>query len=120
MFRTTLTCCAAWLIPGGGHLFLKQWRRGTLFFIAVMLLFGLGLGMNGQLFGLTPGFFGFLKFFADASVGVPYFVGKVMGWGRGDLHASGYEAGNTYLYTAGLLNMLLVMDAFDIVQGRKR
>jgi hypothetical protein len=27
--------------------------------------------------------------------------------------------GNTFLVTAGLMNMLLIMDAFDIVVGRK-
>jgi hypothetical protein len=30
-----------------------------------------------------------------------------------------YEYGSTYLLTAGLMNMLLILDAFDIASGRK-
>ncbi len=45
---------------------------------------------------------------------------KLMGWGEGDVTSYAYEYGNTFLFTAGLLNMLLVVDAFDISQGRKQ
>jgi hypothetical protein len=30
-----------------------------------------------------------------------------------------YEYGNTFVIVAGLLNMLAVLDAYDISQGRK-
>jgi len=30
-----------------------------------------------------------------------------------------YEYGNTFVIVAGLLNMLVVLDAFDIAKGRK-
>ncbi len=30
-----------------------------------------------------------------------------------------YEYGNTFLLTAGLMNILLILDAFDIATGRK-
>lgn len=119
MVRTATVCLIAWLIPGGGHLYLQRWKRGILFFLAVMVLFVVGLRMDGELFSLAPGFFGILKFFADAAIGLPYILGKLAGWGQGDIHSFGYEYGNTYLYTAGLLNMLLVLDAYDIAAGRK-
>jgi len=57
---------------------------------------------------------------ADGAIGLPYLVAKVLGWGAGDIRALGYEYGNTYLYTAGLINMLVILDAFDIAQGRKQ
>lgn len=117
--RTILLCLVAWLVPGGGHLLLGKWGRAGLFFFVVIALFGLGLSMDGRLFGLTAGFFGFLKFFADLSVGLPYLVGKWVGWGVGDIHSFGYEYGNTYIYTAGLLNMLVVLDTFDIAERRR-
>ena len=120
MQQTLSFCLAAWLIPGAGHLLLSRWVRGAVFFAAVMVLFGCGLVMEGRLFGLTPGFFGLLKLFADAGVGLPYFMGKLMGWGIGDVTSYGYEYGNTFLFSAGLLNMLIVVDTFDISQGRKR
>lgn len=117
--RTVVACLLAWLVPGGGHLYLKRWRRALLFFCGVLVLFFLGLHMNGKLFSLESGFFGFLRFFADAAIGLPYMLGKLLGWGHGNIRALGYEYGNTYLYTAGLINSLLVLDAFDIAQGRK-
>ena len=33
--------------------------------------------------------------------------------------AATYEYGNTYLIVAGLLNFLVILDAFDIGKGRK-
>ncbi|MGH9340606.1 MAG: DUF6677 family protein [Acidobacteriota bacterium] len=119
MSKAALACLAAWLVPGGGHLLLHRWRRGLLFLAVVLLLFVLGLIQDGHLASLEPGFFGFLKFFANAAIGLPYLLGNWLGWGGGNIRAFGYEYGNTFLYTAGLLNMLLIVDAFDIALGRK-
>ena len=120
MIQTVWICCVAWIVPGAGHMMLKKWRRGVVFLVALMVLFICGLIMEGRLFGITPGFFGVLKFVADAGAGLPYLVAKLMGWGEGDVTSSAYEYGNSFLFTAGLLNMLLVVDAFDISQGRKK
>ena len=119
MSRVIPLCVTAWLIPGGGHLLLNKWGRGLAFFVSILVLFVCGLVMDGRLFGLTPGFFGVLKFVADAGAGLPYVVGKLLGWGEGNVTSYGYEYGNTYLFAAGLLNMLLVVDTFDIARGRK-
>ena len=42
-----------------------------------------------------------------------------MGSGAGGVVAVTYEYGNAFLIVAGLLNMLVVLDAYDIAQGRK-
>ena len=42
-----------------------------------------------------------------------------LGFGTGDVTAITWEYGNTFTIVAGLLNMLVVLDAFDITQGRK-
>ncbi len=119
MSSSTLTCFIAWLVPGGGHFLLGRYKRSALFFGVVLILFVLGLYQDGVLFGPSSGLFGVLKFFADACLGAPYLLGKAMGWGNGDIRSYGYEYGNAYLYSAGLLNALVVLDAFDISQGRK-
>ncbi|HSR66296.1 MAG TPA: DUF6677 family protein [Acidobacteriota bacterium] len=119
MAKTALACTVGWLVPGGGHFLLGKWGRGALFLGVVLFLFLMGLQMHGELFGWEAGFFGFLKFFADAAIGVPYLLGRMLEWGAGDIQQYSYEYGNTYLYTAGLLNMLIIVDAFDIAQGRK-
>ena len=33
--------------------------------------------------------------------------------------AVSYQYGNTFLMTAGLLNFLVILDAFDVAMGRK-
>ncbi len=101
-------------------MYLKRWKRGATFLVALFIMFSLGLYQDGQLFSWGPGFFGFLKFFADAALGLPYIIGKMAGWGSADIRLYGYEYGNAYLYTAGLLNMLLIVDVFDIAVGRKK
>jgi hypothetical protein len=118
--KTLVACLIAWLVPGGGHLYLNRWKRGTVFLLTVLVLFALGLWMQGQLFSLVPSFFGVLKFFAGASTGILYVSGKMAGLGTGEITAFSYEYGNTFLYTAGLLNMLMIVDAFDIAEGRKQ
>ena len=42
-----------------------------------------------------------------------------MGAGGGEVTAATFEYGNTFLIVAGLLNFLVVLDAFDIAMGRK-
>jgi len=42
-----------------------------------------------------------------------------MGYGAGNVIAVTYEYGNTFLIVSGLLNALVVIDAFDIYMGRK-
>ena len=96
-----------------------KYGRGALFLSVITLLFYVGIYLQGQLFDFELGFFGILKFVADAATGLLYLLGKLFGLGQGDIRSYGYEYGNTYLYTAGLLNMLLIVDTFDIAQGRK-
>jgi len=48
-----------------------------------------------------------------------YFIAKGIGYGLGDVTAVTYEYGNAFLIVAGLLNMLVVIDAFDVAMGRK-
>ena len=56
---------------------------------------------------------------ADLGIGLPYLLAKLAGAGGGNVIAITYEYGNTYVIVAGLLNMLAVLDAFDIAIGRK-
>jgi hypothetical protein len=52
-------------------------------------------------------------------IGIPYIVARAMDAGAGNVIAVTYEYGNTFLIVAGLLNTLVVIDAFDIAKGRK-
>jgi hypothetical protein len=43
----------------------------------------------------------------------------MLGLGKGVVTAATYEYGNTFVIVAGLLNMLVALDAYDIALGRK-
>ena len=115
-----LICAAAWAIPGGGHLWQGRIQKGLTFLITLPLMFVFGLWLEGRLFPfeITQPLVA-LAAFADIGIGVPYFIAKAMGAGAGRVIAITYEYGNAFVIVAGLLNMLVVLDAFDIAQGRK-
>lgn len=115
-----LICAAAWAIPGSGHLWQGRIQKGFTFLITLPLMFVFGLWLEGRLFPfeITQPLVA-LAAFADIGIGVPYFIAKAMGAGAGRVIAITYEYGNAFVIVAGLLNMLVVLDAFDIAQGRK-
>ena len=117
---TYLICTLALAIPGGGHLWLGRRQKGLIFLVTLPLMFAVGLWLEGRLFpfSLTEPLVA-LAAFADVGMGLPYVVAKMLGGGGGRVVAITYEYGNTFLIVAGLLNMLVVLDVFDVAQGRK-
>ena len=58
-------------------------------------------------------------FFADIGVGLLYWLAERSGQGIGDMTTRTFDYGTTFLWVAGLLNYLIVLDAYDIARGRK-
>jgi hypothetical protein len=118
--RLALVCGLAWLIPGAGHLLQGRHQKGIVFLLALPLMFLTGLWLDGRLFPLEMSDpLVFLGAIANRGIGAPYFIARMMDAGHGTVTAASYEYGNTFLMTAGLLNFLVVLDAFDIAKGRK-
>ena len=118
--RLALVCGLAWLIPGAGHLLQGRLQKGIVFLVALPLMFATGLWLDGRLFPLEMADpLVFLGAIANRGVGLPFFIARMMDAGLGTVTAASYEYGNTFLMTAGLLNFLVVLDAFDIAKGRK-
>jgi hypothetical protein len=108
------------LVPGLGHAVLQKWDRAIVFLASISLMFVTGIWLQGRLF--SPDFsdlFAALKFLADAGSGILYWFAWLRGFGAGEPSAYTYDFGNVFVYVAGLLNMLVVVDAFDIAMGRK-
>lgn len=61
----------------------------------------------------------FFAFIANIGAGVPYWIAGRLGFGIGAMTWPSYDYGTTYLWVCGLLNYLIVLDAFDIAQRRK-
>jgi hypothetical protein len=111
---------AAWAIPGAGHLWLGRRQKAAVFFVALLAMFVSGLLLKGRLFPfeLSEPLVA-LAAFANAGMGLPWILALMMDAGKGVVTAISYEYGNCFLIVAGLLNFLVVLDAFDIAVGRK-
>ncbi|MEK6288585.1 MAG: DUF6677 family protein [Acidobacteriota bacterium] len=131
--RRTVAVLAAWLVPGAGHLVLGRRGRGVLFFVTIVGAFILGLSLNGHLYWPTvadpPSLFHYdlitvLWFFAEIGSGLCYVASYALGLGMAAIPQAAasptFEYGNTFMFLAGLLNYLVIHDAFDIAAGRKR
>jgi len=113
-------CVAAWIIPGAGHLWQGRHQKGIVFLVALTLMFGLGLMLEGRIFSFLPSEpLVALAAIADLGLGLPYVMARLVGAGAGNVVSATYEYGNTFLIVAGLLNFLVIIDAFDIALGRK-
>jgi hypothetical protein len=115
-----LLCVAAWAIPGAGHLWLGRRTKGLILLVALPLMFAIGLAIHGRLFpfDVSEPLVG-LAALADLGIGAAYFVASALGYGMGNVRAVTYEYGNAFLIVAGLLNLLVVIDAYDTAVGRK-
>jgi len=118
--KTAVACVAGALVPGLGHALLRKWDRAAVFFLCIAAMVIVGVQLDGRLF--DPGFenfFSLLKFIAEAGCGLFYWIPWVSGAGVGDPTAYTYDFANVFIYVAGLLNMLTIIDVFDIAMGRK-
>jgi hypothetical protein len=114
-------CLLAWIVPGAGHLYLRRIDKGLIFLGGIGALFLLGLGMDSRLdlsLGLDD-LLASLFSLAQMAIGVPYFVARALGYETGIVTSVTYEYGNTFTAVAGLLNILVVLDAYDTAVGRK-
>jgi len=115
-----LVCVTAWLVPGAGHLWQGRRQKGIVFLCAIPVMFVLGLTLHGTIFPFqfSEPLSG-LAAIAEFGTGLPWLFARVMDAGSGTVTSPTWEYGNTFMIVAGLLNALIVLDAFDIGMGRK-
>ena len=110
----------AWIVPGAGHAYLGRWPRAGAFLALVLAALAIGCQLEGRLpwtFSGSP--LSVLATLGCLGSGAPVlFLRLVLGY-EGTVEASGYEYGSAFILTAGLMNLLLMLDAWDIATGRK-
>lgn len=141
--RTIAALVAAWLVPGAGHAVLGRVGRGVVFGVIVLGSFGLGLAHDGRLAlrNDREPFLSSLQVLANVGVGPVDALARLKVYGEA-AYAIGSESepevydrrlkilrdrsrtalsiyGTAYLWTAGLMNLLLLLDVVDIARGRK-
>ena len=120
--RTFFAVFLAYLVPGAGHLYLGRRARAITFFCIVVLMFFLGIAVDGDLYTLGQSNGSLLRALAalgSLGAGVIYWIAAGMGV-HGDVTSITFEHGTAFTITAGLMNLLLMLDVFDIAQGRKQ
>jgi hypothetical protein len=115
---------AGLLMPGAGHALAKRQGRAAIYFVCTLGLFVFGVVYGARL-QFHIGFddpLAVVRSTAQVVIGVPYFLARFLGFGQDPelITLSTFEYGSTFTEVAGLLNILVALDAFDIAAGRKK
>jgi len=112
------------VLPGAGHFLLKRNIRGGLILLSVAIMFLLGIAMRGAFFQPQGGdllniiiYCG--GFIADLCSGALYFIAVALGYNQPDVAGHVHDYGSKFLVGAGLLNILAMVDAWEIATGQK-
>jgi len=113
-------CLAGWAIPGLGHAVQKMWGRALAVFLAVGALVILGAGMRGNVFtSRGEDAFATLGYFADLGSGSFYLLARAAESAGPDVSHSTGDYGTRFIATAGVLNLLAALHAYEAARGRK-
>ena len=120
-----LACLLAWIIPGAGHFYLRKYAHAAVFFATVTLLAVSGWLLGGELHSplrdnASEGFLQSLAALGNIALGAIHLVFHLLGLALGDVTLRSYEYGTTFIIVAALVNLLVVMDAFDHARGVKK
>ncbi len=111
---------AGWLVPGLGHALQKMWGRALAMFFAVAALVTLGAAMRGNVFNSQgDDAFATLGYLADLGSGAFYLVARAVESAGPDVSHSAGDYGTRFIATAGVLNLLAALHAYEAARGRK-
>lgn len=114
----------AWFVPGGGHFLLKRRGRAALLMASVTLMFLFGIFMRGSMFTPQSGdlltiLINYGGFLGDLASGALYIFASLLGYDQPDVAGHVYDYGTKFLVSAGLLNVLAMVDVYEIAIGKK-
>ena len=120
-----LVVLAAWLVPGAGHFILGRKGRAAVVFATVLVTFLVGAMMRGPMFqpsgsgDLLSRLIQTAGFVGDLASGLLYFAATLLGYGPPDQATHLADYGSKFLVAAGLLNVLAIVDAYEITTRQK-
>jgi hypothetical protein len=111
---------AGWLVPGLGHALLRKWSKALVYFFTVAILALVGLWMRGNVFNSNAAdAFDMLGFLADIGSGIFYFLAGAINPAGADVSRAAGDYGTRLFATAGVLNLLCVLEVLQIGFGSK-
>lgn len=114
-----ITALLGWLVPGGGHFLLKERKRSIIIFAAIVLTFGAGLYIGSigiiDTVGATPWYVYTAQIMSSPLVAV---LAHITAGGGFIVHGRPNEIGQIYTSTAGLLNLLCIVNAVYLAHLR--
>src|SRR5512141_981722 len=127
--KSSMAMLLAYLVPGAGHYYLGYRGRAVAFFVIIIVLLMIGISIDGSLYTLGNTGGSMLRLLAalgSMGGGIPYFLAVLSGTPtlqallqllhltalglHGDVTSITFEYGTTFTLTAGLMNLLLVLD----------
>lgn len=123
--KTVISLLLALAIPGAGHLYLRKYWQAAVFFISVLSLAAVGVLIGGEMHSFLransgEGFLQFMAAIGNIGLGVFHLIFHFAGWALGDITLRSYEYGTTFIVVAALLNVLIILDAYDYARGEKK
>jgi hypothetical protein len=120
--RALASMVLALLVPGAGHFYLGRRALAAAFCAIIVCLFVLGLTVDGALYTFAEAQGSLLQLLAtigSMGSGALYFLAPSFTT-PGSINSATFEYGRMFTLSAGLMNLLLVLDCYDISMGRKR
>lgn len=127
--RSCMAGFLAWLVPGLGHLYIGERRRGTIFLVTIAATFWTGVAVGGVRGTVHPqqrkAWF-MAEICAGGHALAAYGLHRAIGLSEYDPHTRQWtyvghfhsiDVGVVYAAVAGLLNVLIIMDAVARSQG---
>jgi len=117
VFMTTVGLLA-WLVPGAGHLMLREKRRATIIFVTIVATFGIGLYVGS--IGVVNPAGARLAYTAQIMISpIVSLLGYLTKEGNYLVFGKPNEIGQIYTSIAGLLNLLCIVNAVYLAHLRK-
>jgi TM2 domain-containing membrane protein YozV len=114
-----LSMALGWCVPGLGHVYMKKYLRGSIFFASVVLLFIAGLSLSQWTYTTRADFPFYLtgKYGSGLVLFGQYTLSQQASIDL-SVHFHYLEIGVLFISVAGLLNAISVLNLIDVKWGR--
>lgn len=107
----------AWLIPGMGHFYYGRRVKALLFFVSIISLYLVGIVIGGEVSWYDLDFLVVLGFIVKLFTGIICVLTVILRPFY-DNTARFYEIGTAFILMAGALNMLIMIDLYEVIRRK--